>query len=85
MDKFFNHIDIKPENVYILNGVAEDLEAECAAYEAKMREVGGIDLFLGGIGPDGHIAFNEPASSLVHARVKKLTTDTMIANSLFRQ
>ena len=63
-NNFFSHIDIKPENVNILNGNAEDLEAECAAYEAKMKAAGGVDLFLGGIGPDGHIAFNEPGSSL---------------------
>ena len=81
---FFNHIDIKPENTYLLNGTAKDLEAECAAYEAKMKKFGGIDLFLGGIGPDGHIAFNEPASSLSsRTREKTLTTDTMIANSRF--
>lgn len=81
---FFSHIDIPSENVNILNGNAEDLEAECAAYEAKIKEVGGIDLFMGGIGPDGHIAFNEPASSLQsRTRQKTLTTDTMIANSRF--
>lgn len=49
-NNFFSHIDIKPENVNILNGNAEDLEAECAAYEAKMKAAGGVDLFLGGIG-----------------------------------
>ena len=61
---FFNHIDIKKENVHILNGNAEDLEAECANYEKQIAEIGGIDLFMGGIGPDGHIAFNEPGSRL---------------------
>ncbi len=81
---FFNHIDIKPENTNLLNGMAEDLEAECAAYEAKMKAVGGVDLFLGGIGSDGHIAFNEPASSLTsRTREKTLTTETLIANSRF--
>ena len=83
-NNFFSHIDILPENANILNGTAEDLVAECAAYEAKMVAVGGIDLFLGGIGPDGHIAFNEPASSLSsRTRQKTLTTDTIIANSRF--
>ena len=83
-NNFFSHIDIKPENVNILNGNAEDLEAECAAYEEKMKAAGGVDLFLGGIGPDGHIAFNEPFSSLTsRTRVKTLTTDTKIANSRF--
>jgi glucosamine-6-phosphate deaminase len=81
---FFNHIDIDPDNVNILNGMADDLDAECEAYEAKMKELGGVDLFLGGIGADGHIAFNEPASSLTsRTRPKNLTTDTIIANSRF--
>ena len=81
---FFNHIDIKKENVHILNGNAPDLEAECVAYEAAIKQAGGIDLFLGGIGPDGHIAFNEPGSSLAsRTRMKTLTTDTIIANSRF--
>lgn len=83
-NNFFSHIDVKAENVNILNGNAADLEAECAAYEAKIKAVGGIKLFLGGIGPDGHIAFNEPGSSLAsRTRVKTLTTDTIIANSRF--
>ncbi len=80
----FNHVDVRKENVNILNGNAPDLEAECAAYEEKIQKRGGIRLFLGGIGPDGHIAFNEPASSLAsRTRVKTLTTDTKIANSRF--
>src|SRR5690554_5175175 len=83
-DNFFNHIDIKKENVHILDGMAKDPEAECAAYEKAIKDAGGIDLFLGGIGPDGHIAFNEPGSSLSsRTRVKTLTTDTVIANSRF--
>lgn len=83
-NNFFNHIDILPENVHILNGNAENLEAECQAYEDAIKNAGGIDLFLGGIGPDGHIAFNEPGSSLSsRTRVKRLTTDTIIANSRF--
>ncbi|HBG58079.1 glucosamine-6-phosphate deaminase [Proteiniphilum sp. UBA1028] len=83
-NNFFRHIDIRKENVHILNGMAKDPEAECAAYEKSIAEAGGIDLFLGGIGPDGHIAFNEPGSSLSsRTRVKTLTTDTVIANSRF--
>ncbi len=83
-NNFFSHIDILPENVHILNGNAEDLEFECELYETAMRRAGGIDLFLGGIGPDGHIAFNEPGSSLSsRTRIKSLTTDTIIANSRF--
>ena len=80
----FNHIDCPKENIHILNGNAPDLEAECAHYEQMIGEAGGIDLFLGGIGPDGHIAFNEPGSSLSsRTRQKTLTTDTIIANSRF--
>jgi glucosamine-6-phosphate deaminase len=80
----FDHIDCPKENIHILNGNAEDLEAECAHYEQMIQEAGGIDLFIGGIGPDGHIAFNEPFSSLSsRTRVKTLTTDTIIANSRF--
>jgi glucosamine-6-phosphate deaminase len=83
-NNFFGHIDIKKENANILNGTADDLEAECASYEERIKKVGGIRLFLGGIGPDGHIAFNEPASSLSsRTRVKKLTYDTLVANSRF--
>lgn len=83
-NNFFNHINIKKENVHILNGNAEDVVAECAAYEAAIKAAGGIDLFMGGIGPDGHIAFNEPFSSLKsRTRQKSLTTDTIIANSRF--
>ena len=81
---FFDHIDIPKENVNILNGMAEDPVAECARYEAKIASYGGIDLFLGGIGADGHIAFNEPFTSLTsRTGVRDLTTDTLIANSRF--
>lgn len=80
----FDHIDIPRENIHILNGNAPDLKAECEHYEAMIKEVGGIDLFIGGIGPDGHLAFNEPGSSLTsRTREKTLTTDTIIANSRF--
>ena len=83
-NNFFSHINIKKENINILNGNASDLEKECENYEAKIKALGGIDLFLGGIGADGHIAFNEPGSSLASkTRVKTLTTDTIIANSRF--
>ena len=83
-NNFFSHIDIKPENVNILNGNAPDLEKECADYEARIEKAGGIDLFMGGIGSDGHLAFNEPFSSLgSRTRVKSLTKDTIIANSRF--
>lgn len=81
---FLSHIDIRKENVHILNGNAPDLAAECAAYEVAIATVGGIRLFLGGIGADGHLAFNEPFSSLNSVtRVKTLTYDTKVMNSRF--
>lgn len=80
----FSHVDIKPENVNILNGLAADPAAECVRYEKKIQSYGGIELFLGGVGPDGHIAFNEPFSSLTsRTRMKTLTYDTILANSRF--
>lgn len=81
---FFKHIDIDPKNVNILNGNAKDLIQECEDYEKKIKDAGGIHLFLGGIGNDGHIAFNEPGSSLVsRTRIKTLNMETRVANSRF--
>jgi glucosamine-6-phosphate deaminase len=83
-ENLFNHVDIKKENVNVLDGMADDLDVECASFEEKIKSCGGIRLFLGGIGPDGHIAFNEPGSSLTsRTRIKTLTEDTKIANSRF--
>lgn len=83
-DTFFKHIDIDPENANLLDGNAEDLVKECNNYEVKIKKAGGIELFIGGIGPDGHIAFNEPGSSLVsRTRVKTLAQDTLEANARF--
>ena len=77
-------IDIRPENINILNGMTTDFGKECAEYEEKIRRYGKIHLFIGGVGEDGHIAFNEPASSLAsRTRVKTLTRDTIKANSRF--
>lgn len=81
---FFKHIDIDPKNVNLLDGNAQDLCAECDRYEVEIKKAGGINLFVGGIGPDGHIAFNEPGSSLVsRTRVKTLAMETVVANSRF--
>lgn len=78
----FNHIDINPKNTYLPNGMAPDLAAECHRYEEAIRERGGIDLQLLGIGHDGHIGFNEPLSSLrSRTREKALTLSTLQANS----
>lgn len=81
---FFNHIDINPENVNILDGNAPDLLQECQNYEDKIKAAGGIDLFLCGVGANGHIAFNEPYSSLSsRTRLKTITHQTRIDNSRF--
>lgn len=83
-ENFFKHIDIKPENINILNGMTKDYAKECQRYEEKIKSYGKIHLFLGGVGSDGHIAFNEPASSLTsRTRVKTLTQETIKANSRF--
>jgi len=83
-DNFFKHIDIDPNNAHILDGNAPDLVKECEDYEKTIKDAGGIELFVGGIGPDGHIAFNEPGSSLVsRTRVKTLAQDTILANARF--
>lgn len=80
----FDHVDCPASNIHILNGNAPDLEEECRKYEEAIASYGGIDLFLGGIGPDGHIAFNEPFSAFdSRTRIKTLTKDTRIANSRF--
>ncbi|KAM5533726.1 hypothetical protein V8D89_012599 [Ganoderma adspersum] len=82
--EFFSHVDIPPSQVNILNGNAKNLIEECKGYEAKIKKYGGIELFLGGIGEDGHIAFNEPGSSLAsRTRIKTLAYDTILANARF--
>jgi len=83
-DNFFNAIDIPPGNTHIPDGMAENPEAECLAYEEAIRTQGGIELFLGGTGSNGHIAFNEPGSSLnSRTRVETLTAETRLANARF--
>jgi glucosamine-6-phosphate isomerase len=94
---FFRHIDINPAHVHILDGNTADLQKECADFERAIKDSGGIQLFVGGewqcvgplrfstgIGPDGHIAFNEPGSSLVsRTRLKTLARETITANARF--
>ncbi|XP_052343521.1 glucosamine-6-phosphate isomerase 1 isoform X1 [Oncorhynchus keta] len=83
-NNLFKHIDIKSENTHILDGNAANLVEECDSFEKEIKAAGGIDLFVGGIGPDGHIAFNEPGSSLLsRTRVKTLAQDTILANARF--
>jgi glucosamine-6-phosphate deaminase len=75
--------DISPWTITYL-GMTDDPEGECARYEEKIASYGGIDLFMGGIGVDGHLAFNEPYTSLSsRTGVRALTTDTIIVNSRF--
>jgi len=80
----FSHIDIPHENINLLDGVSGDLSRECGEYERRIIDAGGIDLFLCGMGQDGHLAFNEPGSSLSsRTRVKTLCEDTIAANARF--
>jgi glucosamine-6-phosphate deaminase len=84
MSNLFNHVDIDPKNIHILDGMAKDPVKECTLYEEAIAVEGGIELFLGGMGNDGHIAFNEPGSSLnSRTRIKTLTEDTKTANARF--
>jgi len=83
-DNFFSQGDLREENLHLLDGNAPDLLAECQGYEEKIRRCGKIHLFMGGVGNDGHIVFNEPASSLnSRTRIKTLTEDTRLANARF--
>jgi len=84
MENLFNHIDIDRSSIHILDGTAKDIDNECKLYEEAIAKEGGIELFLGGMGSDGHIAFNEPGSSLSsRTRIKTLTTETKEANARF--
>ena len=83
-DTFFDHIDIPAENINIPDGMTDDPEGEGERYEAKIASYGGIDLFMGGIGVDGHLAFNEPFTSLSsRTGLRDLTTETLISNCRF--
>jgi glucosamine-6-phosphate deaminase len=78
----FDHIDIKRENINLLDGMAGDLQKECTSYEAKIKKHGPVKLFLSGIGVNGHLAFNEPGSSLSsRTRIKTLTQETRKTNA----
>lgn len=80
----FNNVDISAENTHLLDGNAKDLKAECDNYEEAIKNAGGVDLFIGGVGVDGHIAFNEPGSSLYsRTRLISLTKDTREVNARF--
>lgn len=83
-EQLFDHLNIKEENIHIPDGMAEDIPKHCAAYEAMIVAAGGIDIQILGIGSDGHIAFNEPTSSLAsRTRIKSLTQQTVQDNARF--
>ena len=83
-ENFFRHIDINPVNTHVPDGNATDPVAECRNYEEAIKRTGGIRLFMGGVGVDGHIAFNEPGSSLAsRTKIKTLTSETRMANARF--
>ncbi|SUY48292.1 glucosamine-6-phosphate deaminase [Clostridium putrefaciens] len=80
----FNHINIDKKNTYVPNGNAEDMKVECIGYDKNIRDLGGIDVQLLGIGGNGHIAFNEPDEELIlGTHVTGLTESTIKANSRF--
>ena len=83
-ENLFKHIDVKPQNTLVPNGMAKDIPAHCTDFEERIKAVGGIDIQVLGIGSDGHIAFNEPSSSLAsRTRIKTLTEQTIEDNSRF--
>ena len=83
-EKLFDHIDISERNIHILSGEATDPNAECARFEQAIKDCGGIDLQILGIGRNGHIGFNEPNDALnTFTHMTALTADTMEANSRF--
>jgi glucosamine-6-phosphate deaminase len=83
-ENLFKHINIQPQNINIPSGTTDNYEAFCAWYERRIVEAGGVDLQLLGIGSDGHIAFNEPSSSLgSRTRIKTLAKQTIDDNARF--
>jgi len=80
----FNHINIPERHIFVPDGMADDIDAHCEWYEEEIKKAGGIDLQVLGIGANGHIAFNEPGSSLgSRTRVKTLTDTTRWDNARF--
>ncbi len=83
-EHFFDHVNIPPQNVYIPHGTTSNAPAFCDWYEQRIKDCGGIDLQILGIGTDGHIAFNEPTSSLgSRTRIKTLAKQTIDDNARF--
>ncbi len=83
-ENLFEHINIRPELAFIPDGMASDVPASCLEYEARIRDAGGLDVQILGIGSDGHIGFNEPISSLAsRTRIKTLTPRTRLDNARY--
>ena len=83
-ENLFNHVNINIQRTFVPNGLAEDLEEECKEYDNKIKELGGVDIQLLGVGNNGHIAFNEPDDTLsVGTSVVTLTQNTIEANARF--
>ncbi len=83
-ENLFDHINMEERNIHIPDGMTPDVPGFCAAYEKRIREAGGIDLQVLGIGTDGHVGFNEPTSSLAsRTRIKTLTPQTLEDNARF--
>jgi glucosamine-6-phosphate deaminase len=80
-EALFRHVDLSPSRAHVPDGLAADVRASCAAYEAAIAAAGGLDLVLLGLGGDGHLAFNEPTSSLAsRTRIKTLSAASRAAN-----
>ncbi len=83
-ENFFDRIDIKKSNTRVPDGLAKDIPAFCSEYEKEIKDAGGIDLQILGLGSDGHIGFNEPSSSLCsRTRIKTLAPQTLLDNARF--
>lgn len=83
-ENLFDHISIRPENTYVPDGLATDVDAMCSAYERTIEDLGGVDLQLLGLGHDGHIGFNEPCGHFpVCTHETALTEITRQANARF--
>src|SRR5437763_9337740 len=83
-EHLFRHINIPPQNVHIPSGTTTNYRAFCEWYEQRIKECGGIDLQILGIGTDGHVGFNEPGSSLSsRTRLKTLARQTIDDNARF--
>lgn len=83
-ENLFNHVDIKEENVHVPNGNPENAEEYCASYDAAIKNAGGIDIQVLGIGRNGHIGFNEPSDVFTSGTYKvKLTDSTIEANKIY--